>query len=262
MKYCLAIGLHNMFFDAAIIDSNHNVVIKRVCKYDRSKDISNNIYLAYNKYFKDYKIEYIGVGISNNIEYRDEIIYNMKSLNITRYNLDKSLSKVFKQKVYVVDETHLAALTNAYRHNSNSLLYLLIDNKISNSFIVDYNVVELEEDIDLKASKNIHLCDKTAFKSECLNNDLDDEYVSGYFLSNNETCKSIVKNWCELLNKEINKIIKVLPVSKIVFSGYLGEYYKDFAKYMSINKNIECYATSRHRENTLVGVSHLMFKDN
>ena len=92
MKYCLAIGLHNMFFDAAIIDSNHNVVIKRVCKYDRSKDISNNIYLAYNKYFKDYKIEYIGVGISNNIEYRDEIIYNMKSLNITRYNLDKSLS--------------------------------------------------------------------------------------------------------------------------------------------------------------------------
>jgi predicted NBD/HSP70 family sugar kinase len=186
----------------------------------------------------------------------------MKTLNITRYNLKKSLYKVFKKDIYILDETHLAALSNAYRHRSNSLLYLLVDNKISNSFVFDYNLVELEDDINLKASKNISKCDKDAFKTNCLSKDLDDEYVSAYFLSNNDKCKKIVEDWCELLDKEINKIIKILPVKTIVFAGYLGEYYREFAKYMNISKKAECFATYRHRENTLVGVSHLIFKDN
>ena len=53
-----------------------------------------------------------------------------------------------------------------------------------------------------------------------------------------------------------------MPVHDIVFAGYLGEYFKYFDKYLSINKKVRCMGGVNHRELTLIGVSHLIFKDN
>ena len=31
---------------------------------------------------------------------------------------------------------------------------------------------------------------------------------------------------------------------------------------MKIDKNIKCYSVNNHKENILIGISHLIFKDN
>ena len=260
MKFCLAIGLHHSYFDIAIIDSNHEIVEKRVCKYNKNMDVSNSIYSYYKLYFGNYKIAYVGVGVSNNIEFKDDIVYNLQGAS--RYNITKSLYKLFKKDVYVLDETMLAGLAMAYKLNSKSLIYLIVDNKVSNSFIFDKNVVVLDDDIDIRKGKNIDKCNKSAFKKECLKKDLDDEFVGIYFFSNNEIAKGIVNSWCKNLSEEIKRVTSTLKVNDIVFAGYLGQYYEDFRKYLKLPKNVNCVSTKDNRENTLLGISHLIYKDN
>ena len=116
--------------------------------------------------------------------------------------------------------------------------------------------------LNLSKSDKADLYSEDTFKRECLSNDLDDEYVPMYLFSTNKTCKKIVEKWCKILSEEINRVIKELPVEEIAFSGYMGEYYEDFKEYMNLPKKIKCEASNKHRENTLRGVSHLMFKDN
>ena len=251
-----------MFFDIAIVNSNHQIEKKKVCKYEIHMDIASNIYSAYKELFNEYKIEYVGVGVSNNIEYKDDIIYSIKSMRINRYNLKTSLYKLFKKDICILNETDLAAISYSVDNNSNALLYVLVDSKISNSFVVDSDVIYLEDDINLSKSDKADLYSEDTFKRECLNNDLDDEYVPMYLFSTNKTCKKIVEKWCKILSEEINRVIKELPVEEIAFSGYMGEYYEDFKEYMNLPKKIKCGASNKHRENTLRGVSHLMFKDN
>ena len=263
MKYCLSVGLHNLFFDIAIVDSNHKIVKKYKCNYDRNKDISNNIYLSYKKNFSKYNIDYIGVGVSNNIEFKDEFIYSVTAFNFNRYDLKQSLYKLFKKEIYVMEETYLASLAASYELDSHSLLYLILDNKISNSFVIDHEIIELEDDVNLRINEDLHAkCCKDSFKAELLANNFDDDYVGGYFISNNCVCNEIVQKWCKNLSVSIEKIIKELPVNDIVFSGYLGEYFSYFNRYLLINKKIRCLGGFNHRRLTLQGVSHLMFKDN
>ena len=262
MKYCLSVGLHNLFFDLAIVDSNHNLIKKYKCNYDRSKDISNNIYLAYRKYFSKYHIDYVGVGISNNIRFKDDFVYSITAFSFNRYNLKQSLYKLFKKEVLIVEETYLASLAASYKLDSHSLLYLVVDNRISNSIVVDHNIVELDDDIDLRNNEPLHTkCSKDAFKAAFLANDFDDDYVGGYFLSSDKICNEIVSKWSKNLSYYIEKILKELPVDDIIFAGYLGEYLKYFEKYLSINKKVRCMGGCDHRQLTLIGVSHLIFKD-
>lgn len=251
-----------MFFDIAIVDSNHQIVKKKVCKYKVHMDIANNIYSAYKELFGSYKIEYVGVGVSNNIDFKDDIIHSIKSMKINRYNLRLSLYKLFKIDIFILTETDLAAITYSVDNNSKALLYVLIDSKVSNSFIVSNSIVSLDDDINLSKSDKVDLYSEDTFKKECLNNDLDDEYVPMYLFSTNKTCKKIVEKWCKILSEEINRVIKELPVEEITFSGYMGEYFEDFKEYVNLPKKIKCGASNKHRENTLRGVSHLMFKDN
>lgn len=260
MKYCLSVGLHSSYFDLAIVDSEHSLLEKRVCKYDKNMDAASSVYSCYKTYFSKYKIAFVGVGVSNNIEFNEDIIYNLHGAK--RYNLANSLHKLFKCDVYTLDETMVASLTLAKKNSSKSLLYVVLDKKVTNSIVIDGDIVLLEDDINLKNSECAEKCNKSSFKLECLKKDLDDEFVGRYFFSQNEICKEIVSNWCKILSKEINKIIKVLPVEEIAFAGYFGEYYNDFNQYMKIDKNIKCYSVNNHKENVLIGISHLIFKDN
>lgn len=263
MKYCLSVGLHNLFFDIAIVDQNHKIISKHKCGYDRNKDISMNIYLSYKKYFSLYPIKAIGIGISNNISFKDDFLYGVKSFSFNRYNLKHSLSKLFEVDIYIFEETHLAALACSYKLNSDSLLFIIIDSKISNSFVFDKQIVELEEDIDLRLNEDLNAnCCKSALKAEFLKNNFDDEYIGEYFLSNNIKCKEIIGNWAKILDKYLNKIIRELPVNKVIFSGYIGEYFEEFKEYLSISNKLDCTSINNHREQTLIGVSHLIFKDN
>ena len=259
MKYCLAIGLHHSYFDLAIVDENHTIVNKKVCKYNKNMDVSNSIYSYYKLYFSEYRISYVGVGVSNNIEFNDDIIYNLNGAS--RYNITKSLYKLFKKEIYVLDETQLAGLAMAYKLDSDSLLYLIVDNTVSNSFIIGKNIVVLEDDINIKCGNNIDKCKKDSFKLECLKRDLDDEIIGLYFFSENDKSKEVVSDWCNCLSKEIKRILNVLNVNDVVFAGYLGQYYKDFEKYLKLPKNVNCFVTNSNRENTLVGISHLINKD-
>ena len=152
MKYCLAIGLHNWFFDIALVDNNYNIIGKHKCNYDRNKDISSNIYEAYRKYFFGYSVVSVGVGVSNNIEFKDEILYGVKAFDFTRYNLRQSLEKLFKVDIHVVEETYLASLAVYHFNDCKSLLYLVIDNKISNSFVLDGEIIELDDDINFRVN--------------------------------------------------------------------------------------------------------------
>ena len=263
MKYCLSLGLHNLFFDIAIVDQNHKIINKYKCGYDRNKDISMNIYLAYKKYFSLYSIKAIGIGISNNITFKDDFLYGVKSFTFNRYDLKNALSKLFEVDIYIFEETHLAALACSHKLDSNSLLFIIIDTKISNSFVFDKQIVELEEDIDLRLNEDLNTnCCKGALKSEFLRNNFDDEYICEYFLSNNVKCKEIIGNWAKILDKCLGKIVKEFPVNKVIFSGYIGEYFEEFKDYLSITKKFDCSSINNHREQTLIGVSHLIFKDN
>ena len=48
---------YNLFYDIAIVNDKHEIEKKLKCKYDLNKDISNNIYLTYKKYYSNYEIE-------------------------------------------------------------------------------------------------------------------------------------------------------------------------------------------------------------
>lgn len=263
MEYCLSVGLHNLFYDLAIVNSNHEIVLKHRCVYDLNKDISNNIFSAYKKYFSDFQIEYVGVGVSNNIEFKDNILYKMKLFNFNRYDLKQSLNKIFKKDVYILEETYLASLSVAFKLDSKSLLYLVLDNRISNSFVVSKEIVELEDDINL--NKNIDLdrvCSKTFLRRALLNAGYDDDFISGCFFSINPKCLEITKNWANTLEKHIKKITRELKVDDIVFAGYLGDYFEEYKKYMNFKEDVTCHSLFHHRDETLIGVSHLIFKDN
>jgi len=262
MKYCLCVGLHNLFFDIAIVNNRCEIVKKYKCNFDRAKDISRNIYNAYRKYFYKYDLVGVGVGISNNIEYKDDFLYNIKSFNFDRYNLKQSLFKLFKVDICLMEETYLASLSLSYDLRSESLLYLILDNKISNSFVLNNEVIELDDDLNLRLSEELNnKCCKDTFKSYFLTNDLDDDCVGNYFVSNNEICKKIIAKWSKNLDVYLNKLIKEIRVDKIVFGGYLGEYLEYFKEYLLISKNVNCLCINNHREHTLKGVSHLIFKD-
>ena len=262
MKYCLSIGLHNLFFDIAIVDSNHNLIKSYKCDYDRSKDISNNIFIAYKKYFIDYKIECLGVGVSNNIIFKDDILYSLKAFDLNQYNLKQSLHKLFKVDIYIGKETYLASLATYNTLDKSSLLYIVLDNKISNSFVVEGEIIELEEDIDfLKNRKLNSKCNKDALKAKFLVNNYDDEYIGGYFLSKDKNISLIIDQWAKELNKNVEKIVKEIKVDGIVFAGYLGEYFPYFKDSMNISKKIDCFFISSHNRQSLIGISHLMFKD-
>ena len=153
MKYCLSVGLHNLYFDIAIVNQNHEIVKKYRCLYDRSKDISSNIYKNYKKYFDKYQISAVGVGISNNIEFKDDVIYSVKAFNFNRYNLKQALLKQFKTEVLIIEETYAASLGVYYLNSKQSLLYVILDNKISNSFVIDGEILLLEDDINLSVNK-------------------------------------------------------------------------------------------------------------
>lgn len=262
MKYCLSVGLHNLFFDLAIVDNHHTIIGKHKCNYDRSKDIAANIYNAYKKYFSNYKLNFLGVAVSNNIPFKEDILYRVYRFNFNRYNLKQSLEKLFKIEVYINEETYLASLASSY-DVEGSLLYVLIDKKISNSFVVDNELIELEEDIDLRKNENLNsLCSKDVMKTKFLANNYDDDFIGTYFLSNDSKCKDLVKEWANNLDKYLLDIIKELPVNNIVFAGYIGAYYKYYKEYMKIDKNVNCSYVLNHRELALLGVSHLIFKDN
>ena len=263
MKYCLAIGLHNLFFDIAIVNEKHEIVNKCKLTYDRNQDISRNIYLAYRKYFSEFKIAYIGVGISNNIQYKEEVIYQMTALNLNHYNLKQALYKLFKVEVYLMDETNLGALAISYRKELKSLLYVILDNRISNSVVFEHCLVELDKDIDLLQNANLNeQCSKDALKHEFLKLELDDDYLGTYFFSHDLRCKEVVRVWASNLDKYLSKVVKELPVEEIVFSGYLGELFEYFKEFLTISKKLKCEYIDNYRDMTLIGVSHLIFKDN
>lgn len=262
MKYCLSVGLHNLYFDIAVINNNHELIKKYTCMYDRSKDVSSNIYTAYKKYFSQYKIVGIGVGISNNIDFKDGVIYSIKAFNFDRYNLKQSLMKQFKVEVTIIEETYAASLGVYSSLDTQSLLYVIVDNKISNSFVIGGEIILLEEDINLTHNENLNrLCSKDTLKRIFLKHDLDDEYIGGYYISNDETIKNIVKEWASNLNYYVEKIVKTLKVDTVVFAGYMGEYFNYFKQYMNVTNRIECSSTSDHRLHTLIGIAHLIFKD-
>ena len=260
MKYCLSVLLNKSNFDLAIVSEKHNIVKKRVCEYNKHTDVASSIFAAYSKEFKDYKVSYIGIGIANNIEFNGEVIYDLQGAG--RYNVVTALNKLFKKDVYVLDDASLAGLTLSYKEESRSLLYLIFDSKVSNSFIIDNEIVALEDDINIKKSINSDKLVRSYIRKECVKRGLDDEFVCAYFFSNNESSKEVIYNWCKLVSEEISRLTKVLKVNDIAFSGYLGSYYDDFKDYLKIGKNIKCHAINNHKENTLIGVSHLMFKDN
>ncbi len=261
MKYCLSVGLHNLFFDIAIVDNKHEIVKKVKCNYDRTKDIARNIHLAYQKHFSNYNVSYLGVGISNNIGFKDDILYKIKSFDLNGYNLKQSLYKLFEKEIYIYDETYLAALSVSYKVEG-SLLYILMDTRISNSFVIEHSLVELEDDIDLSKNEELYLyCRKDAIKARFLENNLDDDYIGTYFFSQSSNCKSIIKDWAQLLNKNVMKTLKNLPVKNIAFAGYLGEFFNSYKDYMSIDKTLNCMCINNHRREVLIGISHLIFKD-
>lgn len=252
-----------MFFDIAVVDENHKFVKKYKVNYDRNKDIASNIYMVYQNKLKEYKINYIGVGISNNIDYKEGFLHKVTSFDFNRYNLKQSLYKLFKMDISIFEETDLAALAIANQINESSLIYLLIDNKLSNSVIIDKKIVELDDDNKLKNNEKVNeLCSKDYIKSEMLKSGFDDDYIGAYFFSKNVIHKNIIKKWSENLEKFLMNIIKNYPVNKIVFAGYLGEYLEYFKKYLKCNSASECVCISNHRDATLLGVSHLIFKDN
>ena len=135
MKYCLSVGLHNLYFDIAIVSEKHEIINSYRCIYDRSKDISSNIYKAYKKYFNKYSIYGVGVGVSNNIDFKDDMIYSVTAFNFNRYNLKQALVKQFGVEVIIIEETYAASLGVYSNQQSKSLLYVILDNKISNSFV-------------------------------------------------------------------------------------------------------------------------------
>ena len=259
MKYCLAVGIHTFYFDLAIVDSNHQIVGKKVCKYNKSMDIANTIYSSYKMYFKEYKISYVGVGVVNTITFKDNIIYNLNG--VSRYNITSSLNKLFKKDVYVLEDSQLAGLAMSYRLASKSLLYLILDHHITNSYIIDHDIVVIEDDINILKGNNIDCCKKEYLKSQLLKNGLDDEIVGIYFYSSNEKVKEIFNEWGKNLSSEISRIFKVLNVKDIAFAGYMGQYYDDFKDCLKLPKNVNCFPVKDNRENVLIGVSHLIFKD-
>lgn len=262
MKYCLGVGLHNLYFDIAIVNQNNKIMKSCRCFYDRSRDISSNIYKAYKKHFDKYAIEAVGVGISNNIEFKDEVIYSIKAFSFNRYNLKQALVKQFKTEVLIIEETYAASLGVYYDSPKQSLLYVILDNKISNSFVVDGDIILLENDIDLSKNEMLNeKCAKDTLKKQFLMQDLDDEYIGGYFLSKKSNVRSIIKDWAICLNKELEKIVKILKVDKIVFAGYIGAYLETFKEYMGVTNRIETASIDSHKLQTLIGISHLIFKD-
>ena len=263
MRYCLSVGLHNLFFDIAIVDNKHKLIEIYKCEYNRNKDISSNIKDAYQKYFSKYKIESVGVGVSNNIEFKDDIIFKIKAFDLVRYNLKQSLYKLFKVETIVLEETYCASLAVYNSDKRNSLLFLIVDNKISNSIVIDGEIIDLDDDINLRVNKQLNLkCSKDALKTKFIVSYLDDDYVGGHFISNNPVSKSIIKEFAVNLNKYLEKIVKEIKVDKIVFAGYIGEYLDYFKEYMPISKKMTCTSISDRRNKTLIGISHLIFKDN
>ena len=263
MKYCLSIGLHNLYFDIAIVDENNTIMGKNRVLYDRSKDVSNNIKNAYLKYFSKYKLYGIGVAISSNISYKDDVIYSLKALNIDRYNLKQAMEKIFKINVLLVEERYAASIGVYNELDVYSLAYVILDNKISNSVVVDGEVVLLDNEFDLLKNKKLNqICGKNNLKTVFLQNNLDDEYIGGYFLSNNSVAKGIIMKWAKELNKHLNKLFNSLRIEKVVFAGNLGVYYPYFKDYLKLNNFMKCDYISDHNDKTIKGVSHLIFKDN
>lgn len=263
MKCCLSVGLHNMFFDIAIVSDKHEILGYKKCDYNKNIDISKNIYNAYQKYFFNYKITSVGVGISNNIAHKDDIVFSMTTFNFNRYNLKKSLEKVFKIDVYLMEETYLASLAIYNKEECKSLLYLVVDNKISNSIVIDNSIIELDQDLDLRQNNEINeCCTKDALKAVLLTNSLDDDCLVQYFLSNNNESRKIIINVINKMNKCLEKIVKEIKVEKIVLGGYLGQYFSYFNEYFTVSKKAKCSYIGDHRKQTLLGISHLIFKDN
>lgn len=252
-----------MFFDIAVIDEKHNILGCKKCEYNKNIDVAKNIYNAYEKYFSKYKIDGVGVGISNNIPHKDDIILSMISFNFNRYNLKKSLEKLFKIDVQLMEETYLASLSIFNSEQTKSLLYVVVDNRISNSIVIDNEIIELDEDIDLRKNNRINeCCSKDALKASLLSHSMDDDCIVQYFISNNKESKKIILNIIETLNQCLEKIVKEIKVEKIVLGGYLGQYFAYFSEHFTIGKRVLCGYIGDHRKHTLKGISHLIFKDN
>ena len=69
-----------------------------------------------------------------------------------------------------------------------------------------------------------------------------------------------MKNTHSMSKLSLN-IKQLIKVDNIVFAGSLGEYFSYFKEYMNVSKNVNCFFISTHRNKTLIGVSHLIFKD-
>ena len=262
MKYCLSIGLHNLYFDIAIINNKHEMIGKKRCLYDRSKDISNNIYSAYKKNFNKYHINGVGVALSNNINFKDDVLYSIKAFNLNRYDLKKALVKQFKVEVFMIEETYAASLGVYSSLECKSLLYVIVDNRISNSFVVDGELLMLEDDINLAIDENLNRkCGKDNLKKIFLSKGFDDEYIGGYCISKDPSVNKIIQEWAKELNSNLEKVVKTLKVEKIVFAGYMGEYFKYYSGNMNIVNKITCSCINNHSIQALIGISHLIFKD-
>ena len=262
MKYCLSVGIHNLFYDIAIVNDKYEIIDKRKCSYDRNKDIASNIFNAYQKYFSGFKLIGVGVGISNNIDHKDDFLYKVTSFGFNRYNLKQSLGKLFKIDVYMLEDTYLASLALSYKLDVESLMYIILDNRISNSIVIRNQILELEDDIDLKKNKNLYIkCGKNALKSKFLIEGFDDDNICLHFLSHKKETKNLIGKWVKDLEINIKKVIKEIPVKNIVFGGFIGSYYDYFKEYLLIGKNIKCSGVSNHRDLTLLGIGNLIFKD-
>ena len=262
MEYCLAIGLHNLYFNIALVNKDHEIVKLYRCNYDTSKDIARCFYLAYLKYFSKYKVSFVGVSVSNNMIFRDGFIEKTTLFSLARYDLKQALYKLFKVDIYIEEETYLASLAFSYKENIRSLLYVILDNKISNSYVIDHSLVELEDDIDLR--KNLELnekCNKEALKSNFLCAGYDDEYLGVYFLSSDNKYKNIISDWAHSIDKALLSLNEKLPADTIVLSGYFGDYYEYFAKYLTISSKVKCLGKSDLNRQALIGFSHLIYKD-
>ena len=122
--------------------------------------------------------------------------------------MKNSLNKLFKVEVLILEETYFASMAVYDETDCKKLLYLVIDNKISNSFVINNQIIELEEDIDLRRNLELNSkCSKDSLKAKLLSLGFDDEYVGGYFISNDKIAKSIVCDFAKDLNKQLEKIL-------------------------------------------------------
>lgn len=282
--YKLGIDIGASHIGLGIYDSKKNKLIKKkYLPYKRPSKIFNKVLTKIttkkyvkslirniDKFIRDYKIEYIGIGCPGGVDTKESIFYGSKILVVGKIDFKEELKK-YNCPVYIDNDCNCAAVGEALQNDYDKFLMVTIGTGVGFSLIkkkkgkillakdeIIWQILELNKIPNTKHGKYI-----SSFKSlserynKIINKKLPREAIFDDIKNN----KNLLNKYIDDFSMGINLINKKIRLKNICIGGGFSSYKKYYLK--DLQRNLEKYNIFIARKNNdsgIIGATQLPIK--